>query len=149
MSNTGFTVERSAEHDKAVKLIVNSLNSRGYQAIDLRPDGHRPDIHVTDRITWGLDVKGRNGDPPCYSVAIEWLCAALTYHRPVLVAFVHHYGFADVAEAQVLTVLQCVRCITHGPRRRSGTGSLTDYVVVNPELYNERVKLWDFFPKRV
>lgn len=149
MTSTGFTIQRSELHDKAVKIVVHNLKKRGYDAIDVPPDGHRPDIHVTDRISWGLDIKGRTGEPPCYSVAIEWLCAAIIYHRPVLVAFVHHYTLEDIWEAQLLTAVQCIRCITHGPRRRSGSGSLTDFIVVNPEHYDvERVRLWDFFPKR-
>ena len=48
MQNSGYTAERAAPHERVVWRVLQELNHRGYQTVELPVDGDRPDCRMED-----------------------------------------------------------------------------------------------------
>lgn len=67
MSATGYSARRASVHDQFVRWMVDELTRRGYGAVELAVDGHRPDIRLGNGDY--LDVK--TNQPRQTKLAIE------------------------------------------------------------------------------
>lgn len=129
--STGFSEHRAESHDGLVDVIASALTQRGFTASVQKPDGNRPDIRIWDRIaecrSW-VDVKTRQEHQPNFAVKHGSLTE---YWRLTLAGQPVFIVWFD-GDATVDTVYSLTARIDGGPRRPTGRGSNTDFVLVRP-----------------
>lgn len=124
---TGYSHERAVPHEERVAALLSILQERGYRPLALASDGDRPDVRITDpkRGTAYIDVKVPQPNQLRYSIKI----GALAEFRRI--ETVEHAAVYVVwADNNVDTPDTLAARIVGGPRRATGNGSATDWLLV-------------------
>lgn len=138
---SGFDVGRAALHDSLVENLVAILERRGYEPQLLPVDGNRPDIQIKDHngdIAY-IDPKTRYPNQMNYSIKRGSL---IEYVRLTHAGRSVYVVWLSERPPLVDDVFTLAARITGGPRRPTGKGSQTDWLLVRPggTPFN------DFFP---
>jgi hypothetical protein len=131
MTATGFTHERATPHQEALRQVFGELARRGYRPRELEVSGDRPDVRITDADQCPAYVDVKVPQPGSGNIAVK-LRALETYERIVLMEQRHVYIVVIGTDGRwtVDTVDTARARIIQGPRRRSGNGSRTDWVLI-------------------
>lgn len=144
MSGTGFSPERSARHDRLVKRLVSRLSKLGYEPVELPVDGNRPDVRIRDLdgSTGYVDLKSAyqgHGNFAIKRGTFQTAAQISAQGTPVYIISVHEKrAWVDTPETYGARLLG-------GPRRPTGNGSNTDWLLARPG----GTPFEDFFPSRV
>ena len=124
--NTGYSKQRDAIHDAALKEVTALLAQRGYKVQLLEVDGHRPDASLGH----GEYFNVKTGEP---NVVIE-INSWNEYRRIETVERGRVYIIWRNRWKQwlVFTVSSLAPGIEGGPRRATGNGSNDDWYKINP-----------------
>jgi len=125
MTSTGFDEERAATHESRIEDLHAVLAVRGYRPRKLQPDGNRPDMAITDKDGRAALVDLKTATQPNYAIKLGSLNE---FWRIQLVERTNVY--IVWGDGNVDTVHTLAPRIVGGPRRRSGAGSQTDWVLV-------------------
>lgn len=141
MRRSGYTTERAAPHDQAVLEVLQVLHQRGYPAVELPVDGHRPDIALLAGKGY---VEVKTGGP---NMAVE-TNSLHTYedietYESSSVWIVHVPQPGTPPGAWRVDTPDTVRLLS-GPRLRSGKGSNDPWYLCRIP----RMKFDDVFPCR-
>lgn len=128
--NTGFSLARARPHGDALQEVFCVMAQRGYRPFELDPNGDRPDFRFTD-----ADGRPAFGDvkvPQAGSQNIAIKRTALeTYARIVLIELREVYIFSVWPHGWKVDTVDTARArIIDGPRRPTGNGSRTDWVLI-------------------
>jgi hypothetical protein len=141
--STGFNVDRAADHETVVALLISGLRQNGYNPVELDVNGDDPDIQITDRDGRRafIDVKTRYAGNGNWAVKHGSLAA---YWRLTLAGTPVYVIWESGGRATVDTVFTLQNRIIDGPLRATGRGSRTDWVKVAPG----GVPFDAFFPRK-
>jgi len=130
VTRTGYNPTRATEHDHLIDGLIAILADRGYQP-KLRPvDGDGPDIEIFDHVrfcTALVDLKAPPGDRR-YSLKAG---AFAEYWRITLNGTPVYIIWAVSSGSFVDNVFTLAARVFGGPRRPTGNGSRTDWMLFN------------------
>lgn len=128
MSATGFSAARAISHDERVHALMALLDDRGYSPVELRVNGDRPDIKIVDWHRSGpayIDLKTRSSQHTRFSIKL----AALREFRQIEVVEMCPV-YIIWGNDRVDTPDTLASRLVGGPRRATGNGSATDWLLV-------------------
>jgi hypothetical protein len=128
--STGFSRQRAVPHNVALQAAFQRLADRGYRPFDCGANGDRPDLRISDRDRRRAYVDVKVPEVRTGNVAIKRY-AFETYARIVLMERAEVYVVSVHADDDWLvdTVDTLRARILAGPRRPTGNGSLTDWLL--------------------
>lgn len=123
--STGFSAQRAVPHELFLARVQGVLYERGYEPVLLDVSGDDPDLSINDGAAF-VDTKTRADHQTHYAVkhgALESYLRLTAQITPVYVVWDTWH---------VDSIFTLTARISGGPRRPTGNGSLTDWVLVKP-----------------